>query len=96
MADKAEFVFIGTNELDDTKIKFSSIKGSERGSILYKHALNDVDEYLSFSTVNSEIMRIGVSGCFIVYDIVIICKYMYCVHELKLFLFCHIIWLLML
>ncbi len=62
MTDKAEFLFIGTNQLDQTKILFASSKGTDRGSILYNNSYNDTDEYMTFSVTNSEKVRIGENG----------------------------------
>ena len=62
MEDKGEFLFIGTNQLDDTKVLFASSRGSDRGSILYHHAFSDNDEYMSMSIANSEKIRLGHNG----------------------------------
>ena len=62
MTDKSEFVIIGTNTLDQTKLLFSSIRGLNRGIINYKHATLDTDEYMSIWTSNNEKIRILGTG----------------------------------
>ena len=62
MTDKSEFVIIGTNTLDQTKLLFSSIRGLNRGIINYRHATLDTDEYMSIWTSNNEKIRILGTG----------------------------------